>query len=145
MVLALTCLVLATLGAAAQDPAGGGAAESADTARAAYGKSVFRVYCVSCHGDNADGDGRLAEYLTVKPADLTTIAKRNDGEFPAQRIHRVIDGREKVPGHGSEMPVWGDAFQRADSLDTQPPDERERQVERKIDSLVHYLWSIQEE
>ncbi len=82
---------------------------------------------------------------TIDGRCLTTIAKRNDGGFPVQRIHRVIDGREKVPGHGSEMPVWGDAFQRADALDTQPPAERERQVERKIDSLVHYLWSIQEE
>lgn len=145
LALALTCLALATLGAAAQDGAQGGDAGSVNAALAAYGKSVYRVYCASCHGDQADGEGRLAEYLTIKPADLTTISKRHDGEFPTQRIHKIIDGREKVPGHAGEMPVWGDAFQKADALDTRPPEEREEEVERRIDSLVHYLKSIQEE
>jgi len=146
MALALFCLALATV-VAAQAPAEDQGADdgSVNAALAAYGKSVFRVYCVSCHGDQADGQGRLTEYLTVKPADLTKIAQRNDGAFPTRRILRVIDGRERVIGHAGEMPVWGDAFQKADALDTQPPEVREREVERKIESLVHYLKSIQAE
>lgn len=145
MALALTCLALATLGAAAQDGSRSGDSGSVNAALAAYGKSVYRVYCASCHGDQGDGEGRLAEYLTIKPANLSTITKRNDGEFPTQRIHDIIDGRNSVRGHGGEMPVWGDAFQKADALDAQPPEVREEEVDRKIDSLVHFLKSIQEE
>ena len=85
------------------------------------------------------GDGPVAEYLTVKPGDLTVLAQNNGGEFPAERTRKVIDGREKVKGHGSnEMPVWGDAF-------LQVTDGDEGKVAEKIDQLVNFLESIQVE
>jgi hypothetical protein len=101
------------------------------------------VYCASCHGAEGAGDGKLAEYLTVKPADLTAIVRRNDGDFPAERLVDVIDGRQPVRGHAGEMPVWGDAFQKADALENEPPEVREKEVKRKIEALVAYLRSIQ--
>ena len=100
------------------------------------GDTLFRTYCASCHGTSAKGDGSLASSLKRRPADLTEIAKRNGGTFPAAQVARTIDGRSPVTGHGGgDMPVWGDAFLKstADSLS----------VEQKIQRLVNYLESIQ--
>ena len=110
-----------------------------DAGLAAVGKHTFRTYCATCHGQQAQGDGPVAEHLQVEPADLTGISARHDGEFPAERVFKIIDGREKVRGHGnSEMPIWGDAFRKTDA------ELNEAQVEHKITALVHFLESIQE-
>lgn len=140
-------LVLAAVATvAALFVAGPVSAQSSEGAQAAYGKTVYRVYCASCHGLEARGDGKLAEYLTIKPSDLTRISARNDGTFPSERMARIVDGRETVPGHSTaEMPVWGDAFQKADALEEEPPEVREAEVQRKIESLLAFLRSIQVE
>ena len=102
------------------------------------GGSLFTTYCASCHGKEAKGDGPLAENLRIRPADLTVIAKRNKGEFDAVKVHRIIDGREPVKGHGgSDMPVWGDAFKNSGrGYD-------EKSVKARIDAIVDHLKSIQ--
>lgn len=140
MVAALLALALSAVPGSAQDAS----QDEVDAAKAAYGRTVYRVYCASCHGQDGEGDGRLAQYLTIKPADLTAISARHDGEFPVERMEMIIDGREEVAGHAGEMPVWGDAFQKADALETEPPEVREREVRRKVDALINYLKSIQE-
>jgi mono/diheme cytochrome c family protein len=121
-------------------------AESAQSAgSAALGRNVFRVYCASCHGPEARGDGTIAKYLTVRPADLTVLARREAGGFPTDRVLAVIDGRQAVAGHGNrDMPIWGEVFQKANALDEQPPEVREQEVRRRIDSLVAFLASIQQ-
>lgn len=104
------------------------------------GRFLFRVHCQSCHGPEGRGDGVMRQVLTVAPADLTTISKRNDGSFPSHLVVETIDGRRHLPAHGArEMPVWGITFQTLD-LDTN----QEPEVERRIRDLVHYLESIQE-
>ena len=106
--------------------------------QAALGKHLFRSFCASCHGSQAQGDGSIADMLRVPPADLTALAAENGGEFPFQRAMAVIDGREKVKGHGtSDMPAWGDAFAEISDSD--------EQVQDKIAQLVHFIWSIQAE
>lgn len=102
------------------------------------GGELYRTYCATCHGTAAKGDGPLASSMRRRPADLTEIAKRNGGEYPAELVFRTIDGRKPVRGHGGpDMPVWGDAFERArDGGDTE-------RVKRMIQSLVDYLESIQ--
>jgi mono/diheme cytochrome c family protein len=103
------------------------------------GKSVFTTYCASCHGESGRGNGAVAIFLRRRPADLTQIAIRNKGTFPADRVHAMIDGRQVVKVHGdSQMPVWGDAFAKSAT------DSDERAVKAKIDSLVEYLESIQD-
>jgi mono/diheme cytochrome c family protein len=102
------------------------------------GASTFRHYCRTCHGEEAKGDGPVAKYLTPKPADLTKIAERNKGEFPAEAVHAAIAGGQPVKGHGtSEMPVWGTAFREVHGTQT------EEQVTGRIAELVAYLKSIQ--
>ena len=115
-------------------------AAQSDGASAIMGKQSFRSYCASCHGTEARGDGSVAEYLKVKPADLTQISQRNSGEFPFEQVFQTIDGRKPARGHGKrDMPIWGDAFK----LTRDNPDEEA--VKEKITDLVHFLQSIQEE
>ena len=110
------------------------AAMSAQTA-APSGSATFALYCATCHGTSARGNGPMASSLTRPPADLTLIAKRNGGTFPMEMVAKVIDGRAPVKGHGGgEMPVWGDAFGK--SADATP-------VADKIARIVSYLQSIQ--
>ena len=105
----------------------------------ATGQALYVNYCASCHGGQAKGDGPMAAVLTKKPSDLTTIAKRSGGKFPSDVVFRTIDGRTPVMGHGGQgMPIWGDAFQRAQGGAT-PEAARAR-----IDALVSYLESIQQ-
>ena len=114
-----------------------------------FGKYEYYAKCASCHGESGKGDGKVAEYLTKPPADLTTYAKRNGGVFPTQLAWDVIDGRPVAIGpHGTrEMPVWGQEFRRetvrpADRLDPKGPSP-EWFVSRRIAALIDYLASIQ--
>jgi len=103
------------------------------------GEALFRSYCASCHGTSAKGDGPIARSLRVAPADLTTLARRNHGEFDAQKVRKTIDGRAVIQPHGgSDMPVWGDAFKRAGEGYS------EEKVRSRIDALVEYLRTLQQ-
>jgi len=106
------------------------------------GAGLYRAYCASCHGVDAQGDGPVASSLKVEVPDLTGIARRQRGQFPTDRIRKIIDGRMTVPPHGTrEMPVWGQAFRAAGA----PQSQDETQVQHLIDLLVAYLQSIQRE
>lgn len=122
---ASVCVACLSVSAAAQSGAG-----------AVGGSALFGLYCATCHGTGAHGDGPLAAMMNKKPADLTQIARRNGGTFPADVVARTIDGRSPVRGHGGgDMPVWGDAFAKS-KADATPVDE-------KIGRLVTYLETIQ--
>jgi mono/diheme cytochrome c family protein len=112
---------------------------SAQTPFRDTGSALFEVYCASCHGHDAHGDGPLAESLKTRPPNLTQLAKLNGGMFPAERTRRIIDGREaRVRAHGPlEMPVWGDAFIRREGL-------TDTAARARIDAIVRYLDAIQE-
>jgi len=102
------------------------------------GSFLFRTYCASCHGTSARGDGPLADAMRQRPADLTAIATRNKGVFPREQVHRMIDGRQPVKGHGGpDMPVWGDVFARTSGSGD------EASITARIDALVRYLEGLQ--
>jgi mono/diheme cytochrome c family protein len=72
------------------------------------GKYEYENSCAACHGVDAKGGGPVASTLKKAPSDLTTLAKRNNGVLPVDRLYAWIDGREVVAGHGArDMPVWG--------------------------------------
>lgn len=103
------------------------------------GGGLYRSYCASCHGETGRGDGPIAAHLKPRPTDLTQIAKRNKGKFPADRVSQLIDGRQVVKPHGnSQMPVWGDAFSKTTN------DSDEASIKARIAALVAYLESLQE-
>jgi mono/diheme cytochrome c family protein len=120
--------------------AGGPQAAQAQTTQnhAALGGYLFKTYCATCHGTSARGDGPHAESMRRRPANLTEISKRNKGTYPADLVFQIIDGRQKVSGHGGpDMPVWGDAFLRtSDASD-------EASVKHRIQALVDYLATLQ--
>jgi mono/diheme cytochrome c family protein len=102
------------------------------------GAALFRTYCATCHGVGAKGDGPLSSSLRTVPPDLTRLARRNDGKFDPDKVHRIIDGRIPVKGHGGEdMPVWGDAFKRS------AEGYSEKAVRERIDALVEFLRGLQ--
>jgi mono/diheme cytochrome c family protein len=133
--------VIALAGALGIACAGAAVAEPAfDPVLAEMGKEEFPRYCGSCHGIHGEGDGPTAEALRTRPADLTRIAARRGGSFPAGEIARFIDGRFALAAHGSrEMPVWGERFG-----EVIPEASVAEEVARgKIAVLVEYLKSIQ--
>ena len=144
----MTFLALALL-LALSSPCAASPQESEEGAgfSAAKGRVTYRVYCASCHGSTAKGDGSVAKYLKVPPSDLTEISVRRNGEFPREDVAATIDGRNAVKAHGSrEMPVWGDVFQSPLSeTERGPAEEGEERAERKIEELVLFLESIQVE
>jgi len=100
------------------------------------GRDSFELYCASCHGTTGRGDGAVAGALRKRPADLTTLARRNDGAFPSDAVRGFITGNGRtVVAHGAtEMPVWGPLF-RAFESDTR--------TRLRIENLVSYIESIQ--
>jgi mono/diheme cytochrome c family protein len=103
----------------------------------------YEVACMPCHGIDGRGDGRLAKTLKTPPADLTRIARSNQGKFPSARIAEIIDGRALVAAHGKrEMPVWGDRYGVA--IRGESSAAVEKRVRAQIDALIDYLKSIQE-
>jgi len=118
------------------------------------GADEYRISCLSCHGVGGRGDGPLAKYLTVKPTDLTALAKKNGGQypnlkagaFPFLRVYQVIDGRTVVGAHGDRaMPVWGERYraQLPSGIDRYGA-EYEKIVRGRILELVYYIQSIQQ-
>jgi hypothetical protein len=73
----------------------------------------------------------------VPPPDLTRLARRRNGVFPARDVEAIVRGGTVITAHGSdEMPVWGPIFYALD-----PSDAR---VKARISSLVGHLASIQQ-
>ncbi|MBM4255047.1 MAG: c-type cytochrome [Deltaproteobacteria bacterium] len=104
------------------------------------GATLYTQYCASCHGDRGTGNGPVAPALAIKPTDLRTITTRHSGEFPRERLGRVIAGDEVIAAHGTRvMPIWGERLQD-DVLGTvsKPAVARGR-----IGFIVDYLESLQ--
>jgi len=108
------------------------------------GSEEFRVSCGSCHGVGGKGDGNMAQFLTKKPTDLTTIAKKTgDGKYPFLRVFQVIDGRAVVAGHGDRaMPVWGDRYKK--EATKYGAFGNETAVRGRVLELVYYIQAIQQ-
>ena len=120
----------------------------AQAAKTDFGKKEYELQCSVCHGMDAKGNGLLGAILKVVPPDLTTLAKKNGGVFPADRISSVIDGRAEIASHGSrDMPIWGNryAINAAEYfVDVPFPYDREAFVRARVLLLVDYLNRIQQ-
>ena len=101
------------------------------------GNQLFKSHCASCHGADARGHGPLAERLRHAPPDLTQFTARNGGVFPAERVYRIIDGRDVAAHVDRDMPVWGYVF-RSSAGGTDAAT-----VKARIDAIVRYLEGIQ--
>ena len=103
------------------------------------GDGDYQVFCASCHGATAKGDGPIAKSLPKRPPDLTQVSARNNAVFPEDKVFKTIDGRGTGSAHTNvDMPVWGDVFAKAQ--ESQGPDA----AKARIMALVQYLKTIQE-
>jgi mono/diheme cytochrome c family protein len=102
------------------------------------GADTFAFYCAPCHGKDGKGEGPVAPALKTPPADLTTLARRNGGVFPRDRVRAfVTSGERAVVSHGSaDMPVWGPTFRALESS--------EAVVKVRLLNVIAYLESIQQ-
>lgn len=107
------------------------------------GESEYMQICANCHGQTGQGDGPLAGLLTAEVPALTGLAAANDGTFPFLDTLMTIDGRTGVRGHGGNMPIWGDRFER-EATDVAGPYGAEAMARGRLLSLVYYLESIQQ-
>jgi mono/diheme cytochrome c family protein len=116
------------------------------------GRFEYENSCAACHGVDGKGRGTLADSLKKAPSDLTTLAKRNNGVLPVDRLYAWIDGRETVSGHGDRaMPIWGrryssDSVEAAEYYFDRPRGasvELDMYVRTRILALIDYLNRIQ--
>jgi len=105
----LACAALALFAATtalAQAPAAGkvpqGALLPKDSVDAATfrGGLVFANYCVTCHGINADGNGRAARLYNPRPANLR-MSDKNDAYYGL-----IIRKGGAMLGRSEFMPSW---------------------------------------
>lgn len=101
---------------------------------AADGAALYRGYCATCHGPAGRGDGVMAGQMRRLPPDLSTVAMRNGGVFPGERLRQIIDGTG-VAAHGDrDMPVWGAVFKRSGGGD----------AAARIDAIIKFLEALQQ-
>jgi mono/diheme cytochrome c family protein len=111
---------------------------------AGVGAKEYMIACAGCHGESGKGDGPLAGLLDIETPNLTMLTEQAGGTFPYEAALLVVDGRNDIRAHGSDMPVWGDRFfvsaATSDSLD---PAQAELVAKGRMLALVGYLRSIQ--
>jgi mono/diheme cytochrome c family protein len=120
------------------------------------GKMEYLLACAACHGEDGKGAGPMIDKLKATPANLTILAKRNNGVFSPNVVYEMIDGRKGTGSHRSwEMPIWG-------CRHGQPPDasgktyeqtplesfldlpcDPEPVIQSRIRTIVEYLARIQ--
>src|SRR5579862_8801435 len=131
----LMLVILVSLGAAAQTIK----KVPARYTSPASGKEMYMNQCAACHGADAKGDGPAAPALKTPPTDLTTMAKKNNGKFPANHVYSSIVGDLNVPAHGTaEMPMWGNVYRSMSKG-------HESEVQQRISNLTRYIQSLQVE
>jgi mono/diheme cytochrome c family protein len=110
-----------------------------------FGKREYESQCAVCHGKLGKGDGPYAGIVDTRIADLTTLAKKNNGVFPFQKVYEVVDGRQTVKAHGPrDMPLWGNRYLAA-SRDAafDVPYDPEAYVRTRILALTEYVNRLQ--
>lgn len=104
---------------------------------AASGQEMYLSYCAVCHGKDGKGGGPAAEALKVPPPDLTTLAKRNNGEYPTMRVISTLRGEADLPAHGSkDMPIWGHLFWSMSGGHS-------AEVQQRVANLNEYIEALQ--
>ncbi len=101
---------------------------------ATSGREMYAAYCTMCHGRDGRGTGPAAQGLTTHPTDLTTLARKNGGKYPADHVADVL----RSGAHGSQdMPTWGPVFR---SMNKANPAGEEQ---KRIAAMVEFIRTSQ--
>jgi len=135
-VLVIALLFSSAAAAMAQDAAKAIKKEPIPMTSASSGEEMFNSYCAVCHGKSGKGDGPAASEFKIPPANLTLLAKNNNGTFPEAYVAQVIQtGPRDAKAHGSkDMPVWGKLFESLGDDAT---------VMLRIRNLSNYIGTLQ--
>jgi mono/diheme cytochrome c family protein len=137
-IILLVTLLLATFGTAQPQATKNQQPRARDTGAPA-GKPTFVKHCASCHGADGKGGGPAAGALNPQPPDLTTLARRHNGKYPAGYVGALLKFGRSLAAHGSEdMPVWASRFRELDPV-------KDPTGQRHIDEVVAYLAFLQAE
>lgn len=100
----LLCMLIANgaLAQTAADAPQSGPLLPRDSIEAAIfrGSLVYSNYCVTCHGANADGNGRAARLYTPRPSNLRMTDKNND------YIELIVRRGGEPLSRSPKMPPW---------------------------------------
>jgi len=100
------------------------------------GKAMFDNYCATCHGLDGKGQGPARPALKGTPVDLTLLAQKNGGKFPASHVSSTLRQVDQ-PVHGSkEMPVWGPLLSSVSGSS-------QAEIQMRISNLTKYIESLQ--
>ncbi len=123
-----------------------GVSAQEDLGTSHIGEAAFLKSCAACHGADGKGAGSIIDILKQKPADLTTISKRNGGKYPLQEVYAWIRDPERIRAHGSQdMPIWGEKFSR-EIIESYGPyyTGPACSAQARILELVFYIGTIQQ-
>jgi len=74
----------------------------AEDAIIAEGKKVYEHYCLHCHGENGQGNGKVGEVIKGVPAyNKGQTAKLTQGHI----FHVITHGKGRMGAHGSQVSV----------------------------------------
>ncbi len=98
------------------------------------------TYCAVCHGIDGKGGGPATPALKDQVPDLTILARRHNGKYPASYVASVLGfGVQGNPAHGSpDMPIWGPILRDMGTTRSDKSKETTR-----IANLNRYLESLQ--
>jgi mono/diheme cytochrome c family protein len=104
---------------------------------AVSGKEMFKEYCAPCHGVDGKGNGPAAGAMKSQPTDLTQLARKHEGKYPANSVASVLKFGGGPGAHGSaDMPVWGPLLQSLDKF-------HDTTVQQRISNIVGYIETLQ--
>jgi mono/diheme cytochrome c family protein len=106
---------------------------------ATSGKEMFNQYCAPCHGIDGKGNGPAASAMKSQPTDLTQLARKHDGKFPANSVASVLrfgDGTGNGAHGSAQMPVWGPLLQSLDKF-------HDTVVQQRVANIVSYIETLQ--
>ena len=101
---------------------------------------MYKAYCAVCHGTDGKGNGPAVPALKASVPDLTTLAQRHGGKYPANYVESVLRfGTDTHAAHGSQdMPIWGPVF---DAMN--PNQSMSNKTTMRIDNLASYIGTLQ--